>query len=461
MARTGAFRFFVARLAASLVPLSSSGRKVDLSHATVRRMIGGMPRLVRLAALSLIVVVVAAAVAWSVVFPTPRFPKPTGPYGVGTRIYPGWTDGTRPEPFTAETKDHRQVVAQVWYPTHATGPRQRYIEHRETIAAVAAHFHAPAFLLRNIEHAPTHAVTNAPAARGRFPLLLNPTGFFAFRDASLFWIEELTSHGYVVVGLDHPGSATATVLRDGRVIPSMDVSQFKRYMPLALSQVFDPTPEMNGMPLPGGIIPFLAEDLRFALDKIAALDREDPVLAGHIDVEQAGVFGVSLGGYTGPEACRLDPRFRACLVADAGQTAAVVREGLQQPVMIMSRDAEIFRQERARAGGWPEPEIAHTIHDQRALFERNRGDAYYVTMNRMYHVNWTDAPIWTPIFRWMGLAGPIDPYRGFAETNAYTLAFFDRYLKARPSRFLHVAAQTRSETRLEVRRARSDSAPPR
>jgi len=59
----------------------------------------------------------------------------------------------------------------------------------------------------------------------------------------------------------------------------------------------------------------------------------------------------------------------------------------------------------------------------------------------------------TPIFRWMGLAGPIDPYRGFAETNAYTLAFFDRYLKAQPSRLLDDAAQTRSETRLEVRRS--------
>jgi hypothetical protein len=416
-------------------------------------MICGMPRLVGLAAVSAFVMV-ATAVAWFVVFPTPRFPEPTGPYGVGTRIYPGWTDATRPEPFTAEPNDHRQVVAQVWYPTHATGPRQRYIEHHETIAAVAEHFHVPAFLSRNIEHAPTHAVLNAPAAKGRFPVLLNPTGFFAFRDASLFWIEELASHGYVVVGLDQPGSATATVLRDGRVIPAVDVSRFKRYMPLALSQVSDQTPNMNGVALPGGIIPFLAEDLRFALDKIEVLDREDPVLAGHIDVTRAGVFGVSLGGYLGPEACRLDRRFRACLVADAGQTAAVAREGLQQPVMIMGRDAEIMRQERAKAGGWPEPEIAHTIHDQRALFERSHGDAYYVTMNGMYHVNWTDAPIWTPLFGWMGLAGPLDPYRGFAETNAYTVAFFDRYLKARPSRLLDDPVQARSETRLEVRRSR-------
>ncbi len=414
----------------------------------------GVPDFARgLIAVSLLVVVALAAVAWFVLFPTPRFPEPTGPYGVGTRIY-DWTDVTRPEPFTADSNDHRQLVVQIWYPTHAPGPRDRYIEHSETMAAVSARFHVPAFLLRNIERAPTHAVLNASAAEGRFPVLLNPTGFSGFRDASLFWIEELTSHGYVVVGLDQPGTAAATVLPDGRVIPVMaDIAEFKRYMPLALSDASNQTPDMNGVALPGGIIPFLAEDLRFVLNKVETLASEDAVLAGHLDVERAGVFGVSLGGYTGPEACHLDQRFRACLAADAGQTARVAREGLQQPLMIMSRDASVMRHERAKAGGWPEPEIGHTIDTERALFEHNHGDAYYVTMNGMYHVNWTDAPIWTPIVRWMGLAGPIDPYRGFADTNAYALAFFDRYLKAQPSPLLEDTAHTRRDVQLEARRS--------
>ena len=412
-----------------------------------------MPGFVKWAALATLVVVATTAIAWLLIFPTPRFPTPTGPYAIGTRIYGAWTDSARPEPFTADSGDRRQLVVQVWYPTHDSGPKQRYIEHSETLAALAAHFRVPALLLRNIQHAPTHAVLNAASAQGRFPILLNPTGFLGFRDASLFWIEELASRGYVVVGLDQPGAAAAAVLADGRVITVMDPSEFKRYMPLALSQSSNQTPDMNGVPLPGGIVPFLSADLRFVLDRLETLDREDVVLAGHLDLQRAGVFGVSLGGYLGPEACRLDRRLRACLVADAGQTAAVVREGLQQPLMIMGRDADVIRQERAKAGGWPEPEIAHTLHDERALFERNRGDAYYVTMNGMYHVNWTDAPILTPVIRWIGLAGPIDPYRGFAEANAYTVAFFDRYLKDQPSPLLDAGASTSPDVRLEVRRA--------
>ncbi|MCY7272148.1 MAG: hypothetical protein LH485_08895 [Sphingomonas bacterium] len=396
----------------------------------------------------------------SVAFPEPRFAKPTGRYSVGTRIY-HWVDAARPEAFTPDRNDRRELIAQVWYPadanTDATAP---YIGSRETLAAIATQFHIPAFLLGNLNSAPTHATTDAKAAHGRFPLLINPTGFLGFRNASLFWIEELVSHGYVVIGLDQPGTAAATTFPDGRVVRAMHPkAAFDRYMPLALARSPTQAPVLNGITLPGGVIPFLAEDIRFALRQADRLNREDKVLAGRIDTGRAGVYGLSLGGYSGAEACRIEPRLRACLVADSGQTAAVARNGLDQPVLIMSRDPRVMREERAAAGGWPEDEIAHTVGDERALYERSRGDAYYLTLNGMYHVNWTDAPVWSPLIRWMGLAGPIDPYRGFAATNAYSVAFFDRYLKGRASPLLEGPSDKWREVRIE-RRSGSRNGPP-
>lgn len=406
---------------------------------------------VRVAIVGFLATIAVGAVLWVIIFPTPRFLRPTGPYGVGTRV-DYWIDPTRPEPFTTDTGDHRELVAQIWYPTTGQGTPQPYMDSSESIQALAKPLHVPAFLLGNVEHAPTHALRDVPAAEGRFPVLINPAGFFVFRGASLFWIEELASRGYVVVGLDQPGTSAATVLSDGRVVRVIDKPVLDRYMPLALSDPSNQSPTLNGVALPGGIIPFLADDLRFVLSQVEVLDRDDPILAGHIDTGRAGVFGMSLGGYVAPEACYRDQRFRACLAVDAGKTAAVARDGLAQPLMIIGRDADVMRAERSKAGGWPEPEIAHTIDSQRALFEHNRADAYYVTMNGMFHVNWTDAPIWSPIVRWIGLAGPIDPYRGFAETNAYTLAFFDRYLRGKPSPLLDETSGLQSDVRLEVRR---------
>jgi len=330
-------------------------------------------------------------------------------------------------------------MAQVWYP--AIQPRHTkpvsYLAHREILEVVGRFFHVPAFLLGNVAQAPTHAFAGAAPLRGRFPVLLNPTGFSGFRDASLFWIEELVSHGYVVVGLDQPGTAAATVFPDGRVISVLlPKTLFDQHMPLALSQTEKVSTVMNGVELLGGIVPFLAADLSFALSQMSNLDQHDPLLAGHLDTDRAGVFGMSLGGYQGPEACRVDLRFKACLAVDAGQTTAVVRAGLTQPVMVMSRDAWVMREERSKAGGWPEAEIAHTVRDEAALYLQSHADAYFLTMNTMYHVNWTDVPIWSPVVRWLGLAGPVNPYRGFAATNAYTLAFFDRYLKGQASALL-------------------------
>lgn len=405
----------------------------------------------KVAVVALLAAMAIGVALWVFVFPTPRFPKPTGPYGVGTRIY-SWTDPTRPEPFTADPDDRRQLVAQVWYPTTGRGAAQPYMDSGEPMRVLAKHLHVPAFLLGNIQHAPTHALRDAPATNGRFPVLINAGGLTAFKDASLFWIEELASHGYVVVGLDQPGTSAATVLPGGRVIRVIDKHVFDRYMPIALAHATNPSPTLNGVPMPGGVIPFLADDLRFALSQAEVLDRNDPVLAGHIDSGRAGAFGMSLGGYAAPEACYRDQRFRACVAVDAGKTAPLARDGLSQPIMIISREADVIRAERSKAGGWPESEVVHTIGTQRALFEHNRADAYYVTMDGMFHVNWTDGPIWTPIVRWIGLAGPIDPYRGFAETNAYTLAFFDRYLEGNPSPLLDETPGRRPGIRLEARR---------
>ena len=407
-------------------------------------------------AISAVALLFVATLAIAVLaFPVPRFPEPTGPFHIGTRTY-HWVDTSRPEPFTTDPDDHRELMAQVWYPSDVTlaSPAVPYIDHHEVTDVWAGRFHVPALLLSNIRRAPTHAVADARPAAGRFPVLVNPAGLGAFRNSSLFWIEDVTSHGYVVVTLDQPGTAAATVFPDGRVIPLMaDRTLFDQYMPLALSRASDQSPVMHGVPLPGGVIPFLAHDLRFALSQLAVLDQEDVLLAGHLDTTRAGVFGMSLGGYSGPEACRQDARFRACLAVDAGQTVSVAMSGLTQPVLIMSRDADVMRQERAGSGGWPEHEIAHTLGDERAVFQHARADAYFLTMNTMYHVNWTDAPILTPLMSWLGLTGPIDPYRGFAATNAYTVAFFDRYLKAQRSTLLDDPTSDWPEVKVERREA--------
>ena len=54
----------------------------------------------------------------------------------------------------------------------------------------------------------------------------------------------------------------------------------------------------------------------------------------------------------------------------------------------------------------------------------------------MFHNDFSDAPLFTPLTRWLGATGPMPAHRSHAITNAYTLAFFDRHLKGRAAPLL-------------------------
>ena len=49
------------------------------------------------------------------ILPFHPFPEPTGPYRVGTVTY-AWEDTTRPETYSDDPNDHRELPVQVWYP---------------------------------------------------------------------------------------------------------------------------------------------------------------------------------------------------------------------------------------------------------------------------------------------------------------------------------------------------------
>jgi hypothetical protein len=156
-----------------------------------------------------------------------------------------------------------------------------------------------------------------------------------------------------------------------------------------------------------------------------------------------------MGAVVGGEACRLEPRLRAGLLMDAMMPAEVVRAGLRQPIMWITRDADTMRLERRRSGGWAEPVIHETLTTMRAVYERLPGDGYYVQVPGVFHADMTDVPL---LASRVGLSGPVGVQRAHQIINAYSLAFFDRHLKGRPTALLDGPAARHPEVLLETRR---------
>ncbi len=403
----------------------------------------------------------AVAAALPMAFPVFRLPQPTGPYAIGTLTY-HWVDAARPEVFTADPNDRRELMVQLWYPAKGdpSAPRAPYIQDADVVAPALARFmKLPEFALGQLKYVTSNAVASVPVADDQrsYPVLIFLEGLGGYRQMYTFQIQELVSHGYIVAAIDQPYAAATVMFPDGRQAaydPRMD--------PPHRQAGYDPRTAPAHSAFADAHIPYLAQDAVFTLDQLTALNRADPngILTGRLDLARAGLFGHSLGGIVGGEVCRVEPRLRACLLEDAYMRADVVRGGLRQPTMFITRDADTMRLERRRSGGWSEAAIREHLITMRAVYERLPSDGYYVQVPGAFHVDMTDAPLLSPLATRLGLSGPIGGQRAHRIINAYSLAFFDRHLKGQPAALLDGPARQYPEVLLETRRPSRSPSPP-
>jgi dienelactone hydrolase len=283
----------------------------------------------------------------------------------------------------------------------------------------------PRTAFADMAHVATHGLIDAPVAGAgqAFPVVLFSHGRCGVRQHNTFQVEDLASHGYIVVTIDHTYAASGVRFPDGRLI-AFDT----RLLPPWPQH----PPKDGDMAFLDRVLPFLAEDIRFVLDRCEALvhDRADP-LAGRLDLTRTGIIGMSLGGIIAAEACARDARLRAGLLMDVYVPADVVAAGLRRPIMWLSRDPATMRRE-----GWPDDEIG-TIHQSiRATWERLPDDGYIVLVPGMFHADFTDGRLLSPLVATRGVSGPIDGGRARDLVRRYTVAFFDRHLKGRAAPLL-------------------------
>ncbi len=380
-------------------------------------------RAVRVAAVGLAGLAMVAGGVLMAVMPLGFLPAPTGPHRIGTTVF-SVTDDSRDELFLPGSGRHRTLTVQAWYPTDATvGRTEPYLRDPEALSGMLDYVRLPHWVLGYLSAAPTHALTDAPVAPGgRLPVVFALTGNMGYRQSQTVQVEELASHGYVVVGIDQPGTASSALLLDGTRIPYAGRSG----LAAAIGQSIDPVataPILNGVPLPDGLAPYLAADGSAVLDHLITLDAASTGrFAGRLDLTRLGAFGMSLGGYTVSQWCATDHRLKACMPMDAPMTAQAVRLGLEVPTLWLTRpEADMA------AEGWSADAIRQYAGTERALYDRTRAPAWYVQVSGLYHADLTDGPYGSTLFNLAGLTRG-DGVHAHEVMRGLTLAFFDRAL---------------------------------
>ncbi|BDU00122.1 alpha/beta hydrolase family protein [Nocardia sputorum] len=270
-------------------------------------------------------------------------PSPTGKNPVGLTELP-LTDADRDDLWTG---GHRQLLVQIWYPAQDSG------------ASAAAAWMPPGGRQEQADYlaelgvpqgswslGPSHSYPDRPARAeaGKFPVLLNSPGMGDATGWSTAQAEDLASHGYVVVAINHTHEAFSVHFPDGRIEHTA--------VPL------DSPPEV----LRDVLLPTRVADTRFVLDELSAAasghgsraTRALPAgLATSLDLTKVGMFGHSLGGSTTVQALHDDPRIGAGINLDGPILGSVATEGTDHPLLMLAGGASPWYGNAGWEPYWP------------------------------------------------------------------------------------------------------------
>ena len=361
------------------------------------------------------------------------FAKPMGKYAIGTVTY-CVTDPNREEIFITDKHQARQIPIQVWYPAENTAQPDYapYIPEATKVSeAISELLHIPKALLYPLQFKRSNALVKAPInkEKAQYTVLLYLTGLYGHRCINTFQIQELVSQGYIVVGIDCPIAVALATFPDGSTLKSLPRTLIDPMLNESLTEE-NPLLNYNGKTFEGGLIAYFAKDVSRVIDFLTALNTNDPnhLLYNKLNLDRLGAFGVSLGGVIVSEASWRDRRIKASLIMESPIPKKIAQTGLPIPTMVITRPAESMRTERKKSGGWTEKDIEQHLSTMRALFE-NTAESEFVQIPDMFHVDFTDVPLWVPFAQLLGLSGRTPIEETHDKLNSLTLKFFEEYLR--------------------------------
>jgi dienelactone hydrolase len=342
-------------------------------------------------------------------------PAPTGPLRLGTTSL-HLADTSRPDPWVP-TIPFRELMIQIWYPARAVDGYPLAPYFTPTMARAYEQLSG----LPVLNWPVTDAHVGAPVRQfgGGWPVVLYSHGLQGDREEATHLAEDLASHGYIVVTIDHIHDADAVELPDGRLetsaLPGDDLQTTIK--------------AVNSR----------AADVSFVLDQLAVISRggnpdheQRPLprgLGSALDLSRTGMFGFSDGGATTAHAMNVDARIKAGVDMDGTFWTPQGQAGSNGALLLLGeQDLDPFQ-----VTTWSE------------FWANQRGPKLELILLGSKHLTFTVfAPLLAQVALILGRPdcwviegiGTIDGDRAVAVERAYLNAWFGTYLRHRPSHLL-------------------------
>lgn len=374
------------------------------------------------------------------------YAAPNGPHPVGV-CDAEFTDTLYP-PIRARESEGRRCSVRVWYPAaSAQGQRRRYFS--DTEMEVAGLFMTgeppllPSSWMQRLGELVTYSVIDAPPAKGTFPTLIFSPGLGSYIGQSVALMEHLASHGYVVVGLGHPGESGGIEYPDGSVATvAEDLTAgiaALATVPNAMDRVTGDVPTRLALTRLNldehGMGPWSrrwVDDTRALIDAMenAALTGLPAEVLAMCDLQRIGVLGMSFGAAAAASTAQADVRVRAVVSLDGGQCLSdLLDTDVRLPLLELTHDAFA----RYAALGI----ATEALHYNEFFFEPlattgTREDVVRLQIPEVAHMEMTDLSFFPREERAQAIhgGGLAESERLNAIINTFIGAYFDHVLKS-------------------------------
>lgn len=323
--------------------------------------------------------------------------KPSGPYAVGrtTRVL---TDPSRTNRYRIPTNSSFMIT--IWYPAE-TAPgvlAGAYIDPQLAAPLAEPHVGSSGDVASRLTGFFAFSLPNVPVALAGspYPVVIYSHGYTFHRRESSEKLEELASHGFVAVAMDHMDCRT-TVYPDGT----------------AVRGIFTDPPTQ--LAIDTAVTDRLADD-HFVLEALAQLNASDALLAGRLDLSRLGAMGWSLGNSDLGELAQTDDRFKGIVMLEGylqgapGLLDQLLQQGLRLPLL----------------GLYQEDLSLAPLFDQ--AISNATQDTYFSLLHITSHFAFKDLTE-------LSLAND-SVRRGAAAMRACMLSFFKKYLKGQDNHLL-------------------------
>jgi len=348
-----------------------------------------------------------------------HIPKPTGHFGVSKIIFP-LVDKKRKE--THGGNGHRELMIALYYPTDAAHSSPYAAEIMPLMKEnLAASMGVPLEQLAYLDNYKEHSRINEPltTARATFPVLFFSPGLGDPVDLYASLLEEMASHGYVVMAINHTYAVNPTVFPDGRII-RMD-PKLANFLPVnhhPFEQLLDAEQEI------------WINDAHCVIDAITNIKPGDPYsfLRNKLDYGAMGMFGHSFGGSLALHMARERTDIKACADLDGLMFGPASKRSnpFSAPSMFVVAGKQVTDQE-LKTHNMTRDDYDRLVQSRLAwsMYEKLENDSFYITILDAQHNSFSDSNLLVSPLKTDGY----EPVQIINTVRTCLVEFFDDYVR--------------------------------